>query len=77
MLSSSKSILGFQYLCLDIVYLLLDCLQLTGTRHPDAEVELSLGAPEDEGSEREVQDIATQKLRQGNVARSGQARRQT
>jgi len=60
-LSSSKSLHGFQYLCLDIVYLLLDCLQLTGTRHPDAEVELSLSAPEDEGSGREIQDIATQR----------------
>ena len=35
-LGSSKNLLGFKYLCLDIDYLSVDCRQPTGSSHPDA-----------------------------------------
>ena len=59
-MSISKSLPSVQYLCLHIVYPFPDRLQLTGSRHPDADVDLSLTAPENESNGREVKSMTTQ-----------------
>ncbi len=73
-MSSSKGLISPLQLCRDIGYLPPNFSQLIETRHPDANVDLPLAAPEGESKGDQGQIMTT---REEETTASLQVRRQT